>query len=155
MFWTITGVHRFVRGGWCVNGIAVVSGQESYRGRAPGRRGVGWARLPDVIGRVASGLNGARDVVAIELSIRGNLLGQLETPAGCDFSRTGAQARHPDGRFLVVRDGKIRRSQLPIVGTTTCRAVGIMMPDFVPRSRVLARPVVDRARTGWLKSTPA
>ena len=81
------------------NGIGGVSGHESYRGEQRGDALVFIGKfLPDVH-RELHRVNVLGDVVAIELSIRGTLLGPFETPAGRDPA-DGGQARHPDRRLL-------------------------------------------------------
>jgi predicted ester cyclase len=89
------------------NGIGGVSGQESYRGEQLGDVVVFMGKfLPDVHQELHR-VNVFGDVVAIELSIRGTLLGPFETPTGV-IQPTGAKPDIPTADFWYVRDGKIK-----------------------------------------------
>jgi SnoaL-like protein len=83
--------------------------------------------LPDVH-RELHRVNVLGDVVAIELSIQGTLLGPFETPASV-IQPTGATLDIPTADFWYVRDGKIQEFNCH-VGTTTMFAQLGILPDF-------------------------
>jgi ketosteroid isomerase-like protein len=110
------------------NGIGGVSGQESYRGEQLGDVVVFMGRfLPDVH-RELHRVNVLGDVVAIELSIRGTLLGPFETPAGV-IQPTGAKLDIPTADFWYVRDGRIQEFDCQIGITSMFAQLGVL-PDF-------------------------
>ena len=110
------------------NGIGGVSGQESYRGEQLGDVIVFMGKfLPDVHQELHR-VKVFGDVVAIELSIRGTLLGSFETPAGV-IQPTGAKLDIPTADFWYVRDGKIKEFNCHIGVATMFAQLGIL-PDF-------------------------
>jgi hypothetical protein len=110
------------------NGIGGVCGQESYRGEQLGDVIVFMGKfLPDVHQELHR-VKVFGDVVAIELSIRGTLLGSFETPAGV-IQPTGAKLDIPTADFWYVRDGKIKEFNCHIGVATMFAQLGIL-PDF-------------------------
>jgi hypothetical protein len=94
------------------NGIGGVSGQESYRGEQLGDVIVFMGKfLPDVHQELHR-VNVLGDVVAIELSVRGTLLGAVPDARGRDPAHRG-QARHPDRRLLICARRQDQGVQLP------------------------------------------
>jgi SnoaL-like domain len=110
------------------NGIGGVTAQKSYWGEQLGDVVVFIGRfLPDVH-RELHRVNVLRDVVAIELSIRGTFLGPFETPAGV-IQPTGVKLDIPTADFWYVRDGKIQEFNCHIGITTMFAQLGVL-PDF-------------------------
>jgi ketosteroid isomerase-like protein len=99
-------------------------GQESYRGEHLGEIVIRIAKLfPDVHRELHRG-NVLGDVVAVELSIRGTFLGQLNTPTGT-VQPNGAKVDVPTADFWYVRGGKIERFDCYVMFNTMFAQMGV------------------------------
>jgi len=94
------------------------------------------AKLFPDIHRELHRVNVLGDAVAVELSIRGTLLGPLETPAGI-VQPTGAKVDVPTADFWYLRDGKIEMFNCYVMVSTMLAQMGVM-PDF---ASAVAAPV--------------
>src|ERR1700730_5587156 len=110
------------------NGIGGVAAQKSYWGEQLGDVVVLIGRFLPGVHRELHRVNVLRDVVAIELSIRGTFLGPFETPAGV-IQPTGVKLDIPTADFWYVRDGKIQEFNCHIGITTMFAQLGVL-PDF-------------------------
>ena len=99
-------------------------GQDSYRGEHLGDLVTRIARQFPDIHRELHRVNVLGDVVAVELSIQGTLLGPLQTPAGT-IEPTGAKVDGPTADFWYVRDGKIERFDCYIMLNTMRAQKGV------------------------------
>jgi len=100
------------------------AGQESYRGERLGDLVLAVAKyLPD-IHRELHRVNVLGDMVAVELSIEGTFLGQLETTTGI-VKPTGAKVYGPCADFWYLRDGKIERFDCYIMLSTMLAQMGV------------------------------
>jgi hypothetical protein len=105
------------------------AGQEaSYRGEHLGDVLVWMGNLVPDVHRDLQRVNVLGNVVAIELSIQGTLLGPFDTPAGV-IQPTGAKLNIPCADFWYLRDGKIQEFNCYVSINSMLAQIGVL-PDY-------------------------